>query len=165
MAGNTKGTFRRGAETPFKSEFVDDGSENPAIHRYKDDKGEFSFKFKDNSYKLAFFHLLLPHAMRYCREMRLKIPKEYKEAFKRNIMDRDPFSDVFDVFEATTDASDMISKEEVMFWMTNSKLDYYQKQFKNVLHKFKSKGIEYKSQHEQYAGGKRIKGWFFKLFI
>ena len=47
IKGGTKGTFRRGIQTLFSSEFVDDGSENESIHRYKDDKGQFAFKFKD----------------------------------------------------------------------------------------------------------------------
>eukprot|EP00944_MAST-04C_sp_MAST-4C-sp1_P008505 g8505.t1 len=86
IKGGTKGTFRRGIQTLFTSEFVDDGSEDESIHRYKDDKGQFAFKFKDDSYKLAFFHLLLPHAIKYCN-YGLTIPQQCRDAFKRNIED------------------------------------------------------------------------------
>ena len=163
IKGGTKGTFRRGVQTPFTSEFVDDGSENESIHRYKDDKGQFAFKFKDDSYKLAFFHLLLPHAISYCKKG-LSIPQQYRDAFKRNIEDRDPFSEVFDVFLPTRDLDDMVSKKDVMAWMElYSNLPPWQKSLKFVLQKFKSKGIAYDSQKVRTIGGKRVKGWFTKV--
>ena len=81
--------FRRGIQTPFESEFVDDGTEDPAIHRYKDDKGEFTMKFKNDVFKLAFFHLLQPYATRYCKEMALRIPKSFSAGFKRMVDDQD----------------------------------------------------------------------------
>ena len=163
IKGGTKGTFRRGVQTPFTSQFVDDGSENESLHRYKDDKGQFAFKFKDDSYKLAFFHLLLPHAVSYC-EKGLSIPQQYRDAFKRNIEDRDPFSEVFDVFLPTRDPEDMVSKKAVMNWMEqDSTLAPWQKKFGIVLQKFKSKGIAYDSQKVVTIGGVKTKGWFTQV--
>ena len=163
IKGGTKGTFRRGVQTPFTSEFVDDGSENVSIHRYKDDKGAFAFKFKNDSYKLAFFHLLLPHAISYC-EKGLTIPQQYRDAFKRNIEDRDPFSEVFDVFVPTGSLDDMVAKQDVMQWINlYLSLPPPQAKFSFILQKFKSKGIEYDSQRVIDVDKVRKKGWFTKV--
>ena len=160
IKGGTKGTFRRGVQTPFTSEFVDDGTENAAIHRYKDDKGKFTYKFNDDAYKLAFFHLLLPHAINYCNNG-LTIPKQYRDAFKRNIEDRDPFSEVFDIFVPSGCPDDMVAKQDVMQWINlSSTLPPLQQKFNLVLQKFKSKRIGYDSQKERTIDGVRKKGWF-----
>ena len=93
----------------------------------------------------------------------MTIPQQCRDAFKRNIEDRDQFSEVFDVF-LPTKVGDMVSKKAVMNWMEqDTTLPPWQKDFCTVLQKFKSKGIEYKSQKVRTIGGKRVKGWFTKV--
>ena len=109
---------------------------------------------------MAFFHLLLPHAINYCNNG-LTIPKQYREAFKRNIEDRDPFSEVFDVFVPSENPDDMVAKQDVMQWINLcSTLPQWQRKFSIVLQKFKSKGIKYDSQKVLIIDGIRKKGWF-----
>eukprot|EP00944_MAST-04C_sp_MAST-4C-sp1_P012389 g12389.t1 len=94
----------------------------------------------------------------------LTIPQQCRDAFKRNIEDRDQFSEVFDVFLPTKDPGDMVSKKAVMNWMEqDTTLPPWKKDFCTVLQKFKSKGIGYESQKVRTIGGKRVKGWFTKV--
>jgi hypothetical protein len=166
IRGATKGTFRRGIQTPFESEFVDDGTEDPAIHRYKDDKGEFTMKFKNDVFKLAFFHLLQPYATRYCKEMALRIPEFFSAGFKRMVDDQDSFSAVFDHFTITRSLLDVYPKDKVMSWLgsdtcpVTGSVSFH---WKLVLHKFKSKGVKYDSQMRKTINGRVYKGFFQKV--
>ena len=146
IAGATKGTYRRGVSDIFESEFVEDGTEDPTRHRYKKDKS-FLDKFNDDAFKLAFFHILLPYAKKYCNSKEgLTVPKKYSDHFKQCIDDGDEFTAVLDEFLVTQDDNDCLSKKEVMDIVDKLNIPQYMKDWKFVLNKFKSKRVLYDSQ-------------------
>ena len=178
IAGATKGTYRRGVSDIFESEFVEDDDQvDHSKHRYKKDKSLLE-RFDDDAWKLAFFHILLPYAVKYCNEG-LKVPKKYSEHFKQCINDGDEFTAVLDKFVITQDDSDCVSKREVMDIVVKSRIPSYMKHWKKVLTKFKSKRVIYDSQkrgtitveEDEYVGGPRIsktekvKGYFRRLKV
>eukprot|EP00945_MAST-04E_sp_MAST-4E-sp1_P000078 g78.t1 len=139
IAGATKGTYRRGVSDIFESEFVEDGTEDPTRHRYKKDK-LFLEKFNDDAFKVAFFHILLPYAKKYCNSKEgLTVPKKYSDHFKQCIDDGDEFTAVLDEFVVTQDDNDCVSKKEVMDIVDKLNIPQYMKVWKFVLNKFKSK--------------------------
>jgi hypothetical protein len=178
IAGATKGTYRRGVSDIFESEFVEDDKQvDPSKHRYKKDNS-FIDQFDEDAYKLAFFHVLLPYAVKYCNQG-LKVPKKYSDHFKQCINDGDEFTAVLDEFDITQDDSVCISKWEVMDIVAKARIPPYMKHWKYVLTKFKSKRVIYDSQkrgtitveEEEYFAGPRlrktvkVKGYFRRLMI
>jgi phage/plasmid-associated DNA primase len=152
----TNGIFRRAVGQYYTSKFVDDGTEDPSKHIYKADK-ELIDKFDDDDWKLAWFHLLLPRAMKYCQHG-LTIPKKNMQIMRAAVEDYDEFSDLFEQYKVTKDNKDMVSKVEIMSFC-ESQESLRGNGWRWVLRALKQKGVMYKSQERQTIDGRTVKGF------
>jgi P4 family phage/plasmid primase-like protien len=140
------GIQRRGLILECKNRFVD----KKDYEKLKGRKGIYLKDerimdlFDDNTYRLAFINLLIPHAVKYYKEG-LIVPDEINNAFKELCEENDTMkSFINDQFEITNNDSDRIGKDEFVS-MYNERFRL-KLRFRQLLSDIKRLGIEYNRQ-------------------
>ena len=118
------GMRRRGLLMNFTNTFVEEDDYIPGVKGvYKKDKRLLNL-FQNNDYKLAFFHILLPFAMKFYKS-ELFIPKCVKDQFKDLCGENDKMSAFIDSkLEKTGHIGDKMFKDELlMMYNTHYKVN------------------------------------------
>jgi phage/plasmid-associated DNA primase len=155
-----RGVVRRGILVNHTNIFYDE--DDPEYEENKNEKGVylknkmFVDKYKNDEYKKALFHLLLPYAKQWYITT-LKIPKKFRNSFKNLCDENDKMKDFIESkLSITGDTNDRIHKEEFrMLFNMHTKLNF---SWIHILSDIKRTKLIYDSEKKTMYEGLSQKG-------
>jgi phage/plasmid-associated DNA primase len=114
---NDEGIRRRGLLEILTNKFIDEADYDKLDNKkgtYVVDRNLINELKENDAYKIEFFNLLLPYAIKYYKDG-LIIPKIVKDGFDNLCIDNDQMAQFIDAnFEQTNHNNDKVSKEEFL---------------------------------------------------